>query len=214
MSIVTSVVSVSSVQVVVSFDVAMKDNYKLTAVANYEIVTSSPDAVTPVLTSVIPEEVDEPTYVYLLMSEMTNGVIYDVSVGDGPEDINGDPVDPLNNSGDCIGIGEAPTVLSVVSTGKNTIDVIFSESMTDNDDIRNSGNYSFDNELEVIRVLNFEDSIVNLQTTDQVEGLSYNVSVESSPKVLMGTEVVGYVEFDIRGTNGKQIFVKWGDDSR
>lgn len=176
---VVSVEAVSSVRARITFDRPMTNNAALVSKYNYAIETSTPGAVTPSISSVESENVSAPTFVDVIMSEMTDGADYDMEVNpNGPTDYNGDPVDPDNNTGSMTGIGVAPTIESVAAVGPNRVDVTFSEAMKDNVDIRNASKYVFDNGLSTISVLEVDGDTVKLVTSDQTPGVVYGLTVE------------------------------------
>lgn len=162
----------------VNFDRGMKKDAKITERLYYIISTSSPGAVTPYVNEVIVPDVAAPEYVDLLTSEHTDGATYDVVVYEnGPVDVDDLRVDETRNSQSYTGIGIIPVVDSVVAISENRIDVIFSENMTLNDDIKNPAKYSFDNGLSVLSVLEVMADTVKLVTSDQVPGTLYTLTV-------------------------------------
>jgi hypothetical protein len=175
---VESVIAAYSMRIRVAFDRGMTKDAALLSKYNYDIQTSTPGAVTPAITSIEAENISQPTFVDLIISEMTDGATYEVEVNpNGPIDINGDPIDPDNNTGSVTGVGIRPTIESVTAVGPNRVDVKFSEAMKDNADIRDASNYSFDNGLHVLSVLDFDYDTVKLITDTQSPGIVYNLTV-------------------------------------
>jgi len=176
---VSAAESISSIKTKVTFDRSMTKNAALISKYNYQITTTTPGAIIPAISSVVAENVDNPTYVELNISEMTNAASYVVEVNpSGPVDFNGNPVDPDNNDESFVGIGIAPYVHSVAAISENRADVIFSESMKDNDAIRDPNAYTFDNGLSVLSVLEVSQETVKLVTSDQTPGLLYALTVD------------------------------------
>src|SRR5690606_1945078 len=98
----------------------------------------TPGAATPYVQSVeVPEGITYPTYIDLLVSEMTIGASYEVVVSTaGPTDRALNTVDPAGNTAAFSGVGANPLVSRVEAVGRNRADVIFNEPMRSNADIR------------------------------------------------------------------------------
>lgn len=124
---------------------------------------------------------DTPTnlFVDLTVSEMTNGATYEARVSDqiGATDLAYNHADPGANTDQFTGVGSLPGVKLLIPQGLNRVDVIFTEVMFDNADIRNPANYVFDNGLEVLAVLEFYGDTVKLSTSDQTPGTLYTLTV-------------------------------------
>ena len=120
-----------------------------------------------------------PEWVDLITSEMTDGAAYDCTVNDaGPiRDAARNPLDSGFKTLAFTGEGTAPTVQALVAIGENRIDVIFSEPMADNADIRDPAKYVFDNGLLVLDVLEVDGDTVKLVTTNQIPDLLYTVAI-------------------------------------
>lgn len=162
----------------VSFDQEMTLDSELLDVGNYSPSPITPGAAPLFVSSVSAESVTYPTYVDLTVSEMTDAASYELSVSDaGPVSRNLETVDPLENTASFTGIGSPPEISQVVAIGPNRVDVIFNESMTDNADIRDPGNYQWDGGLITAQVLNFSQDTVQLATSDQEEGKLYTLTV-------------------------------------
>jgi len=110
---------------------------------------------------------------------MTDGESYDIEIetSNGPESPDGMPFSVDTNKGSFLGLGELPQILSVEAVGINRVDVTFTETMTDNEAIRNAANYSFNNGLSVLSVLSMSDDVVKLATSDQVPGTLYTLTI-------------------------------------
>jgi len=164
----------------VLFDRPMKLDDELLASYNYTTVVNTPGAAPIVVNTVTPEEeASNPEYVDLGVSEMTIGASYTCSVSttDGPVDVDDTPIDPANNSDTFAGVGEYPEVLQLISQSSNRIDVVFTEAMKDNADIRNASKYAFDNGLLVLNVLDVDGDTVKLVTSDQSPGIAYTLTL-------------------------------------
>lgn len=185
---VASAEAISTSKIRITFDRGMKNDAALKAVGNYLITPQSPGAASLYLSGVTPENKPQPTFVEIETSEMTNGAVYLAEVSPiGPTDPEGVPVDAGNNSDSLAGIGDSPTVKQVIPISKNRVDVIFTENMKDNLDIRDPDNYEFDNGLLVLQVLDMEADTVKLVTSDQQEGLLYTLEVKEVKKSFFGS---------------------------
>lgn len=176
---VTSATMSTAGRIRVNFDRGMKKDAKLSNRLNYAITPVSPGAVSPYVEEVEVPDVAAPEYVELLTSEHTDGATYDVTVNsNGPLGVDNLRVDETRNTESYTGVGVTPTIDSVVAVSENRVDVIFSENMTVNDDIKNPLKYSFDNGLSVLSVLEVVGNTAKLVTTDQAPGTIYTLTVD------------------------------------
>jgi len=170
--------AITATRIRITFDRPMKKDAALLSRYNYQVTPQTPGAATIFVDSVEPENRLHPEFVDLIISEMTDAATYRGEVNpDGPVDPEGVPMDPGYNYDDYTGIGIAPTVSQVVAVSENRIDVVYSETMKDNADIRNPSKYSFDNGLSVIDVLEFDGQTVKLVTSNQVPGTLYTLTL-------------------------------------
>lgn len=169
----------TSIRVRVTFDRGMLDDGKLNNAVYYSVLPKFPTGAPVTVVSVTPQGIAEPTYVDLVVTEMTDGETYtaEVQATTGPTDPTGTPFGPSTNTYEFAGTGVDPTIDSVTSTGINEVEVAFSEPMDDNATINDSARYSFDNSLNVLSVLSVVGDIVTLVTDDQVPGLLYTLTV-------------------------------------
>lgn len=169
---------IASGRIRVTFDRGMKKDAKLYNRLNYAITPISPGAVAPYVEEVETPDVTAPEYVDLITSEHTDGATYDVVVNAyGPVGVDYLRVDETRNTKSYVGVGDTPDIDSVVAISENRVDVIFTENMTINDDIKNSSKYSFDNGLSILSVLEVVGDTVKLVTSDQVPGTIYTLTV-------------------------------------
>jgi len=162
----------------VTFDRPMSKDANLSNRLFYTIAPISPGAVTPYVDEVILPDVTAPEYVDLVTSEHTDAASYEVTVdASGPTGVDGLTVDETRNVQGYTGIGDIPYVDSVVAVSENRVDVVFSENMTINDDIKDSSKYGFDNGLIVLSVLEVSGSTAKLVTSDQIPGTLYTLTV-------------------------------------
>lgn len=161
----------------ITFDEPMRRGAALASIGNYLFTPISVGAATLFFSEVIvPAEPANPSYVDVVVSEMTDGATYEVMVAN-VTDVAGNVIDPANDTASFTGVGAAPTVQSVIAVGLNRVDVVFSERMRDTPDLRDPTNYTFDNGLTVLEVLGFSDDTVQLVTSDQTPGLLYTLTV-------------------------------------
>lgn len=163
----------------VYFDRAMEKNAALINPSNYSITPDTVDGINVTVVSVSPEDVDEPTYVDLTVSEFTDSELYSMNV-DGPVDTENIPMDPLQADYSLLGQGKAPTVSSLISLSLNSFEITFSETMYENPFIKDSSNYSFDKGLQVLAV-SYQDNKVILTTSEQTPGEIYTLTISSQP---------------------------------
>ncbi len=177
---ILSVIAYSISKIRITFDRAMKKNSALLDVSSYVIENSSTNSAKIYYSEVECEKIGSPRYVDVILdSEMTNGGSYDVDIEttDGPISENNIPLIPETNSDSFTGLGILPVVLYVQAITKNIVDVVFSEAMTDNSSIRDKTNYSFDNGLSVLSIIEMEVNKVRLRTSDQVPGTLYTLTI-------------------------------------
>lgn len=178
-----SVTVINSTKVRFAFDRPMLKDSKLLDGNNYEVKPLTSYGVAVYVQEVQPENEPEPTYVDLVITEMTDSTLYEgeVRVVAGPTDPEGTPMDPSANFDFFTGVGVAPLISSVVAVGVNRADVIFDENMEDNSAIRDKNNYAFDNGLSVVSVLDVVGDTVKLVTSDQMEGVLYTLTITNPP---------------------------------
>ena len=110
---------------------------------------------------------------------MTDGANYEVSVSTiAPTDLSFNTMDGAANTQPFVGVGEAPVIASVVGVSRNRADVVFSETMKDNADIREASRYTWDNGLQTLDVLDVAGDTVQLVTSDQTPGVLYTLTVD------------------------------------
>lgn len=176
---VSSAIAINATKVRVTFDEPMdKNGTELGNPLNYTVVPTAGGASVFVSLVTLPVGVN-PSFVELVITEMTDGEAYEVAVNStGP--IRDAAFNPLDNAFDTAaftGAGDAPVLLRVVPISNTRVDVIFSETMKDNADIRDQSNYVWDNGLVTLSVLDFDGDTVKLATSEQVEGLLYQLTI-------------------------------------
>lgn len=172
----TNVRALTSTRIRVDFSNNVIQNEALTDSSSYQISPVSAGA-----SLIFPQEVilpigqATPSFVEIEITEMTDSAVYSLSIVGLLESVDGEPASP--SLAFFAGSGDAPEILLVVATSKNSCEVRFTEPMLDNSAIRNVNNYSFDGGLSVTSVVSVQGSIVTLATTDQTEGFIYNLTV-------------------------------------
>jgi len=177
---ISNVEAYSTTKVRITFDRPMNKNSQLLDDLNYMLTPSSTNAAPIYHSSIAAESIVSPRYVDVVLdSEMTHGESYELEVAteDGPTSVDENPLDHTTHEATFTGLGVIPEILSVVAVGKNRVDVIFTEAMTDNSEIRSASNYSFDGGLTVLDVLNVSSDTVQLATSDQTPGELYTLTV-------------------------------------
>lgn len=131
---------------------------------------------------VIPQSVDlppgqsNPLFVEVNVTEHTDGSIYSVEISSDIQGANGEVGG--GPAKQYAGAGEPPTVILVLATDKNHVDVYFSESILNNASVNNINNYVWDNGLNTLEVVSVIENVVTLRTDDQIEGDIYNLTVK------------------------------------
>jgi len=169
----------SSTRIKLTFSEEMILNGALTSPSNYSVTPVTPGAAPVFFTEVeTPIGDNFPIEVELPISEMTDGATYNVAVNTaGPTDRALNTMDPGSNNLNFIGEGVAPGLLRIVPISSNRVDVVFNEPMDDNSDIRDPANYTWDNGLSTLNVLDVVSDTVQLVTSEQAEGTLYTLTI-------------------------------------
>jgi len=116
--------------------------------------------------------------VSLEISETTAGAGY-VVAADGVRDAAKNEIDPANADANFVGAGDSPRVAMVRAIGPNRVDVIFSEEMLDNDEIRDPSRYSFTGGLTVLSATPdpSDARVVALVTTPWIPNTEYTLTI-------------------------------------
>ena len=176
---VATAVAVSATKIRVTFNEPMDPNgTEIENPLNYSVIPTAGGASVFVRSVVLPIDTN-PTFIELVTSEMTDGAAYETAVdSSGPiRDAAFNPLDSAFDTAAFTGVGVAPELFDVLSLSSTRVDVVFSENMKDNADIRNPNKYVWDNGLLTLSVLALEGTTVKLATTEQVEGLVYQLTI-------------------------------------
>lgn len=131
---------------------------------------------------VIPQSIDlppgqsNPLFVEVNVSEHTDGAIYSVEISSNIQGANGEIGGGLAKQ--YAGAGEPPTIILVLATEKNQVQVYFSETILNNASANDINNYVWDNGLQTLEVESVVGNVVTLKTNDQTEGDVYNLTVK------------------------------------
>lgn len=166
-------ISQSTGNLTVKFDTPMDDSWA-TSLSAYAI-EPTPGA-SPVYYSSATISTDGLS-VEIDITETLNNAAYDFVVSNLVRDHYGNTIDPAFNSGVFFGVGIEPTVIRAVAISQNRLDVVFSEKMADNVEIRNASRYTVDNGLTVLEVLEVDGDTVKLVTTDQIPQTLYTLTI-------------------------------------
>lgn len=169
------ITTVSPTRLKFRFDVGMtkadledKTNFTISSLGSGVAVT---------VASVVVPDVPFPTYVFVDVNEHTTSESYRGTVDPLVEDKDGTAIGSVNNKFDYDGLGDTPEILSVTSTSRNTIEIKFSESMTDNADINDEEKYTFDKGLTTVSVSGVVGDTVTLVTSEQEQGEVYTLTI-------------------------------------
>lgn len=161
-----------------TFDEGMRRDSILASPSSY-MFTAITAGATPLYFEevTVPASPANPTYVDIVVSEMTDGASYEVAVL-GPTDPALNPMSGSNSAG-FTGVGQTPTIDSVIAISANRVNVVFNEAMRPNADIIDPTRYTWTNGLETLSVLEVTaDGVVKLVTTDQIPGVLYDLTVD------------------------------------
>lgn len=173
-----SVELISAYKLRIHFDRPMKINDALSDTIYYTITPFSFGGVTPYISGILLPNVLYPTYVDLIISEMTGELYYFVTVNiDGPIDTNDLRMDEYYNTLEFESVAVNPTVKHIEVISDTRLDVVFTENMTLNDSIRDPSNYTFDNGLIAISILDVTGDVVKLVTSMQISNVLYTLTV-------------------------------------
>lgn len=176
---ISSVVAVNANKIRVTFDEPMDRNSgELLDASNYTITPQTAGAISVNINAVTTVG-STPEYVELDTSEHTEGATYEVAAVTSGEirDAAYNPIDPAGASDTYTGEGDAPTLLKVEAVSGTRVDLQFSEVMKDTPEIRDPAQYVWDNGLTTLAVLELDGDTVKLVTTEQTEGLLYNLTI-------------------------------------
>lgn len=176
---ISSATATTATKVRVVFDESMYT-------ADGEIEDPTNYAITPTeagAASVSVQSVERGTYsqttVDLVCSEMTDGKGYKVTVSGAVRDAALNPIEAPGNEAAFTGEGERPTVARVAAISENRMDVIFSEEMKNNAELRDASRYTWDQGLLTVSVLEVDGDTVKLVTSDQEPGLLYTLTISN-----------------------------------
>ena len=169
--------AISSTRIRIDFSGILDVNSSLFDVNNWMISTVDLAAVTPTILEVYSPNAF-PTTIDLIVSEMTNAATYDVAVANLLPTSGGEPL--VSDSYSFEGIGDAPEILSVIASSKNSVRIRFNEPLKAVGGISNPSTYTFDNGLVVTDVTDFENEFVELSTSDQTPGQLYMLTVDGT----------------------------------
>lgn len=173
-----SIVPITATKLRFNFSEAMLKNAALSAVSNYLLMPVTPGAAPLFFDRVEVPALDFPTFVDIPCSEMTNGSNYQGGVvSPSMTDKANNPVNPSFSTVSFTGLGQAPTIKEVRAISQNRVDVVFTEPMDDNADIRNPAKYTWSNGLATLSVLDVLGDTVSLVTSDQTPNALYDLSV-------------------------------------
>ncbi len=173
-----SAIATTSKRIRVVFDEPMNPNAALSNSASYTVTPQAAGVGAVVVNSV---EVigPSPVSVDLNVSEMKDGGSYELAVdSSGPvQDAAFNLLDPAADTDLFTGVGVKPTLLRVEAVSKTRADVVFSELMRDNADIRNVASYVWNLGLATIAVLAVNGDTVKLVTSEQDPDVLYQLTV-------------------------------------
>lgn len=166
---VDSAVATDSTHVRVVFDEAMLNEAALVLATNY--IISGPTV--PTVSSVVR---DNPTQVTLLVTEMRDGGLYDVTVSN-VRDLAENVIDPAHDTASFTGVGVAPQLLPTVTPiDSSNFYIDYSESMNALEAI-NVANYSIVPSLGALNILQISGTRYRINTVlEQQLGVTYEIT--------------------------------------
>jgi hypothetical protein len=136
--------------------------------------------------------VNDATSVDVTASEMVTNVLYTVVVATpgGPTDLGSNPLLAGSNSISFLGSGANPIVQSVTALSSTSIEVVFSESMSNDAGLTSLGNYSMTGGLSGLAVVPTNATTVQIAVVEMKEGEAYTLTVSTTgPVDLVGNSV-------------------------
>ncbi len=184
-----TVAPTSSITMRVTFSKPMFNDANLADPSSYTVIGISPGAAAVLVNSVTPEGVGEPTFVDLDITEMTDAATYEMAVAAGVKDPAGLSVDaPAQFTGQ----GLRPSVVSAVALSSRKVRVTFDEIMdTTGSGLSDPANYTVTPTtpgagpvfVSTAVPVGADPVAVDLATSEQKEGASYDAQVDSSGPV-------------------------------
>jgi hypothetical protein len=173
----------------VTFSAPMLADAALLDPANYSVI-SFHDANPVDVLAVTPEGVAEPTYVDLTVSPMDNGGTYGVTAVN-LHDAGGNLLDPAQAYLAFIGYRRFvhPTIISALALDHHRVAVHFSSPMLVDAALLTPQNFVVSGGLQVLGVNADVPDTVSLQTSNQVGGKQYRLSVNTTIRDFGGTTV-------------------------
>lgn len=167
----------------------MKNDAELVFPNNYAITVITAGAAAVLVNSVTPEGVGDPTFVDLGTTEMTDGKTYEMTVAPGVQD-----TDDLSVSApdQFTGQGVKPSVVSAMALSSQKVRVTFDEIMDAlSGGLTDTANYTITPTtpgagpvfVNAVVAVGANPVAVDLTTSEQKEGASYDVQVDSTGPV-------------------------------
>lgn len=176
---IASASALTPTRVRVEFEVPALINAALSRATSYRFDNLSPGAVdvTPLSVS-LPAGQPTPLYVEIETTEHTNEGAYEVALTSAIRGAAGEigSTDPVEYEG----IGVAPTLQLVLAISSTEVQVHFSEAIANEPDANRPQNYAWDGGLHTVAVRSVIGNIVTLQTSQQIPGQLYNLTVTGS----------------------------------
>lgn len=145
---------------------------------NYQI-DSIGDGVGCVVGIVTPEDVDEPVYIDLECTDITNGEMYQLTIEPDKiqEVISGHYLVEPNNVASFEGVSEYPEIQTIRATSSTAMEIVFTKDMSMIASLSDPTNYTFDKGLRVIAVTVASHAMVRLTTTPQTSSELYTLTI-------------------------------------
>jgi phage tail-like protein len=178
--------ALSSTRIRIDFTDAVLKTAALSDVNNYSITAGLGDVV-PFIQSIDVPELTSPTFVELIVSEMTDAAAYTLVVNAGS------PASPvLGANGLAVatdpapftGIGVAPEIELVLAISATSAEVRFTEQIQATAIVATSTFYTFNLGLTVVAVTDIVGNVVTLETSVQTEGELYTLTVNPTGDIL------------------------------
>lgn len=198
--------ALTSTKVRIDFSAPTLINDALRDPSSYNFQNISPGSidVIPLLVT-LPAGQANPTFVELDVTEHTNGATYRVSLSSNLSGVAGEVSNLVPFS--YTGLGVRPTIALVLATSPTVVEVHFSEPIANNAAANEIGNYAWDKGLQTLAVKSVVGSVVTLQTTPQVAGELYTLSVSGTSSDPTFAEILGglYVDEWARETGSSAL---------
>ncbi len=198
--------ALTETKVRIDFSAPALANAALTNPSNYVFTNTSPGSVEIVPQTVsVPVGQTNPLYVEIEVTEQTEGASYEAALTSELRGAAGEVGNLVPFA--FTGIGSPPTLVLVLATSPTDVEVHFSEAIKNNTSARDPNNYQWDHGISTVAVKSVIGEVVTIQTTSQVPGELYVLTVVGTTiSASLPTDAVAVVDsIETAFTIGEEI---------